>query len=397
MYAGAPTARAPVPGAEGERGGPMTRRAPRRRRIPLPDREALREAATRRIEEIARHLWADDTIVERAGRSLRFGSNGARVVHLEGQLRGRYADWEACHHGDVFDLWARVELGLSDAGADFPRVLRSLAEFLGVADEARWPARTMIRRRPPAPNPLNDAKAQADAEAIAMMIRATTPVETSPAMAYLRTRGIDASISEATDLRYLPANALAHAAVSPLYAGTGATPPRWLNHPALLCLARDARGEVTGVQRILLGPDGDTRAEVAVPKPATGRLTGAALHLAALRSCGPGPILLAEGPETALSLWQSTGYETRALLGGFGGTYALPNDRRILVCHDADPPGSPAARARHVFLRNLRGAGHGVELIAPPGNGHPGWDFNDVLQHPDLGARAIRNAVNRAI
>ena len=396
MYAGAPTARAPVPGAGGERGGPMTRCAPRRR-TPLPDREALREAATRRIEEIARHLWADDTIVERAGRSLRFGSNGARVVHLEGQLRGRYADWEACHHGDVFDFWARVELGLSDAGADFPRVLRSLAEFLGVADEARRPARTTIQRRPPAPDPRADAKAKADAAAIAMMIRATTPAETSPAMAYLRARGIDASVSEATDLRFLPANALAPAAVSSLYAGTGATPPRWLNHPALLCLARDARGEVTGVQRILLGPDGQTRAEVAVPKPATGRLTGAALHLPALPSCGPGPILLAEGPETALSLWQATGYETRALLGGFGGTYALPTDRRILVCHDADAPDSPADRARDVFLQQLRGAGYDVELIAPPGDGHPGWDFNDVLQHPDLGARAIRSAVNRAI
>lgn len=374
----------------------MKRSQAGRRRNPVPERELVRRAAIQRIEEIARHLWAGDTVIERAGASLRFGSKGARVIHLEGRLKGRYADWEACHHGDVFDFWARVELGLTDAGADFPRVLQTMAEFLGLTETA-CDARRSTQRDTPAPNFLADAKAKADTNSIAMMISQSTLAETSPAIAYLRARGIIGTIANVADLRFLPANALEPKALGRLYAGTGATPPRWLNHPALLCLARNATGEVTGVQRILLSANGKARARTSVQKPSTGRLKGAVLHLPALPSCKTSPIMLAEGPETALSLWTVTGYETRAVLGGFGGSYAFPRDQTLLVCHDADPADSPAATAREAFREALRENGHDVRYVAPPGNGPPGWDFNDVLQASELGAPAIRDAVEAAL
>ena len=376
----------------------MRRAQNRRRRNPIPDREMVRRAAIDRIEDIARHLWAGDTVIERAGTSLRFGAKGARVVHLEGHRKGCYADWEAQHHGDVFDFWARVALGLGSAGEDFPRVLRSLAGFLRVTETAQVQVRKRARSAPASEAcSLGEAKAKADAGSIAMMMAVAEPADTSPATAYLQSRGIVGSIAGAQDLRFLQANALNPNDVGKLYAGTGATPPRWLNVPALLCLARNAEGVVTGVQRILLSADGTTRARAAVRKPSTGRLSGAALHLPVRDVTAPGPVLLAEGPETALSLWTVTGYETRALLGGFGGSYAFPKDRTLLLCHDADPADSPAAKTRATFFESLSTEGHDVRSVAPPGSGPPGWDFNDVLQASTLGASAIRDAVDDAL
>ena len=123
-----------------------TRRRKPDRLPPLPDRDAVRLEAAARLEEIAAHVWPDDVNVRRSGRSIRYGTKGARVIHVEGPMAGRYADWEAGHHGDVFDLWARAALGMTGAGADFPRVLRDLADFLGVCAEtgARHPGRKTV-------------------------------------------------------------------------------------------------------------------------------------------------------------------------------------------------------------------------------------------------------------
>lgn len=367
-----------------------------------PDREVVRQAATARIAEIARHAWPRDTVIRRAGNTLRFGTRGARVVHLAGRLAGRYADWEAGHHGDVFDLWARAVLGLSGAAADFPAVLRDLAGFLGTTagrPDAQFKTRPSSRNGPETGrHAITSAKQRADARAIARMRAAARPLRGSVAMGYLTARGLGA-IPETPDLAFLPGQAVKRRSLEGLFEAAGASPPPWIELPAILCLARNHAGEITGLQRILLDANGRTRAGVAVPKPSTGRLAGAALHLpAAGQDADEGPLLLAEGPETALSLRLATGHETRAALGGFSSDLPVgPPGRTLILCHDADPPGSPAETTRQAFLDALRATGHDARTATPPEPARPGWDFNDVLVTPGLGAAAIRTAVRAAL
>ena len=63
--------------------GMKTRRRKPDRLPPLPDRDAVRLEAAARLEEIAAHVWPDDVNVRRSGRSIRYGTKGARVIHVE--------------------------------------------------------------------------------------------------------------------------------------------------------------------------------------------------------------------------------------------------------------------------------------------------------------------------
>ncbi|MFK7945764.1 MAG: toprim domain-containing protein [Paracoccaceae bacterium] len=406
MLASADRQRSHIPGGtapagSAERAARMKKHRRQPNRLPpLPDRDAVRRAATARLEEIAAHVWPDDVHVRRAGSSIRYGTKGARVVHVEGPMAGRYADWEAGHHGDVFDLWARAALGLASAAQDFPRVLRDLAGFLGVgAEDKRCPSDRMKEPSQADGRRVREAaRLTANTVAIRLMVEAAGPVEGSIAMHYLARRGLKRT-GNVHDLRFLPARSVTREALAGLYAEAETNPPAWLDLPALLCLARDGTGCITGVQRILLSKDGGAKARTPVPKPATGRLAGAALHLGRAEGRGAAdPILIAEGPETALSLWQATGFETRAVLGGFSGDIPLPEPGPpVLLCHDADPPGSPAEDARAAAIAALRSAGHDVRPVAPPGAKHDGWDFNDVLRDASLGEEAIRSAVRAVL
>ena len=73
-------------------------------------------------------------------------------------------------------------------------------------------------------------------------------------------------------------------------------------------------------------------------------------------------LCLAEGPETALSIWHAAGIETWCALGQVG-TISLehvPADRVIVVCRDDDARNAPARKA-------VRDAGPQVEKGRPAG------------------------------
>ena len=67
------------------------------------------------------------------------------------------------------------------------------------------------------------------------------------------------------------------------------------------------------------------------------------------------PLVIAEGPESALSIWQSTGLETWAVFGASNWkTVPVPLDRPVILAPDRDAPDSPAGRAfRKAVLHHL--------------------------------------------
>jgi hypothetical protein len=132
-------------------------------------------------------------------------------------------------------------------------------------------------------------------------------------------------------------------------------------------------GEGFAAHRTYLRADGSGKAPIDPPKAMLGAVAGGAVRL----SEGPGPLVVAEGIETALSL-------ACGLLGGpatvwaglsTSGMRALrlpPTPARLTIAADGDAPGRAAA---HDLAMRAHGLGWAVSLLDPG----DGLDFNDVL------------------
>ena len=116
--------------------------------------------------------------------------------------------------------------------------------------------------------------------------------------------------------------------------------------------------------------------------------------MATVRLAGKTPLVLAEGVETALSVWHSTGQETWACLGVSNiGTAPVAKGSALVVARDGDEPGSKAHEKLQSSLSMLREAGHHVFVANPP----LGKDFNDVLQQDgEEGVRALIESASHA-
>ncbi|MCQ4161273.1 toprim domain-containing protein [Roseomonas sp. GC11] len=193
------------------------------------------------------------------------------------------------------------------------------------------------------------------------------PVEGTPAEAYLRARHVlapwraGALPPEGAPLRFHPR--IRHPEVEGLF-------------PVLLALVRRATdGEPVAVHRTYLRPDGSGKAALKPDKASFAPVGGGVVMLHAAPAAGP--LVLAEGIETALS--------ASALLDGapawscvFAGnlaTLALPAGARdLIIATDHDPPGQ---RAAATAARRWKAEGRDVRLALPDAADR---DFNDLLR-----------------
>jgi hypothetical protein len=181
------------------------------------------------------------------------------------------------------------------------------------------------------------------------------PIGGTVAEAYLRGRGISCTLPPT--LRFHPS------------CWHGATARRF---PALL--ARVEGGSDFAVHRTYLRPDGSGKADVNPAKAMLGSTAGGAVRLVQAQ----GPLVVAEGIETALSLASD-------LLRGPATVWAalstsglrglmLPNTQaRLTIAPDGDEPGRNAASA---LAERAEALGWAVSLLAAP----DGRDWNDVLR-----------------
>jgi hypothetical protein len=162
---------------------------------------------------------------------------------------------------------------------------------------------------------------------------------------------------------------------------------------SLIGKATQTNGVVTAGQQVRLRSDGtnavklDDKGKLKKIKLTYGVLKGSAVRLA-----GPadGPLLLAEGPETGLSV-QATGHETWIALGGIP-LLDPPMGRLVVVCADDDQQA--AALAKKLAVWRERGVRLAVAMPWPTRRGD-GSDFNDVLR--ENGLDAVRSRIEAAI
>jgi hypothetical protein len=164
------------------------------------------------------------------------------------------------------------------------------------------------------------------------------------------------------------------------------------NKGGLIGVVTDAAGKITGLLETILTPEGN-KAEPEEPfvppnsKRAIGHIKGNAVKLP-----GTAPIILTEGLEEALTVWQATGREVWAVGGvGFMGDVKLPHAAPVTLVRDSkDSTDSEAAHKFKAALKSLQRRGHQVSIITST----PGKDLNDVLLAE--GPEAVRGLVDAA-
>ena len=107
---------------------------------------------------------------------------------------------------------------------------------------------------------------------------------------------------------------------------------------------------------------------------------------------------MAEGPETALSLWFATGLETWAVCGVIGQAdlSGVPFDRLIIACPDDDPREGAALMHATKAIRRWQREGRKVVTATPFAElKRTKADFNDALM--ELGPDHVRTRIHLSI
>jgi putative DNA primase/helicase len=171
--------------------------------------------------------------------------------------------------------------------------------------------------------------------------------------------------------KYLKGRGITVGLPSSLHYHPALTHPTGVCVPAMLAAVEDCNGRFLGVHRTWLLPDGSGKAAINPQKAALGPIAGGAVRLAPNLA---ETLVLAEGIETALSVFQATGLSTWATLGTSGlRSVRLPDTvREVIIAIDADEAGELAAQAA---ARRFIGEGRRVRLARPP----TARDFNDML------------------
>lgn len=322
----------------------------------------------RRIDDLALVLLGAPNRVMSSKRELRFGGKGALCIWITGPRRGGWADFSGDAKGGPIGLIRHAR------SCDFNAAVAWARAWLGGASNGEAAGHSP----PPPPavhTPTDDA---AEAERRAHMARRfwqeSDPLGGTVAERYLVVvRKIPMPLAWPDKVRF--------------HAGTR----------SMILAATTTDGVVRAVQMVRL----TSSARVALREDGSKiKLTRGALSGVAVRLPGPtdGPLLLAEGPETGLSVWRATGHETWIALGSMS-RIVLPSRRIVIVCADDDPLHHPdlrkvaAARALAKAVHGWRESGVWLTVATPTQQRREDKsDFNDLLQASGLGAVCARIA-----
>lgn len=298
--------------------------------------------------------------------TLRFGNKGGIAVEISGPDRGRITPFDGDGKGrsPLKFIQEQYDLSFFDAlnwAAHWLRLPPGYKPDSGV-ERHRRERRKRKQREFEVLEAANRAKRIAQAVEIYDGARgaAGTPVET-----YLAGRGITTALPD--DVRFIPAT--------------------YSTYAAMVMAARDNFGNVQAVQRVFI--QHGKKASIETAKRTNGPMDGAAVRLPGKRG---DELVLAEGPETGLSVSQAWGRETWVALGSVAKlTDILPIGRPIVIARDADAPGSPADKALMKAILAMTERGLNVRVVSPPNPTKMGYDFNDALM--DYGNEAVANSL----
>ncbi len=312
--------------------------------------QEIRAGLTGCAEDLCRALLGEPT--SRTSRELRYGRRGSFSLVLSGAKRGLWHDHESNTGGDLLALIRR------ERGGSFAEAVQYARHFLSMPEQER-PKAAPRQQRQAGPS---DDEALRIRRAQAFALAGEDLIGTVAEQYLVATRDIPK-----------PA------------AGWPAAVRFHRQRNALMLVATDAEGGVRAVQLVHLTDHAQKRPdEPGKPtKQSFGVLEGAAVRLPKATQIAhphPSALLLAEGPETGLSVWASTGRPTWIALGSVAKVQP-PALTPLVVCADDDPRDAPAAKALGKAVSRWRSEGRDVAVATP-------WsprrfnksDFNDLIR-----------------
>jgi phage/plasmid primase-like uncharacterized protein len=320
------------------------------------------------VAELVSYIQGEPGV--RHGNDMRWGNKGGLVVAVAGRDKGRIT----CFDGDGK---GRPPLNyiMEEYGYSFPQALEWAADWLGLSPDYKPDPKAESQRKEKRDLHQQEAEVQEQADKTKRVAKAieiydaTKCVQGSPVEIYLAARGIITPLT--SEIRYLP--------------------PQYGQYGAMVAVARDDAGNVRAVQRIFI--DGEKKANIEIVKRTNGVMDGVAVRLPARQG---EELILAEGPETGLSVWQAWGRETWVALGSVAKLADIvPTDRPIVIARDADVPNSPADKALNKAIMAMIERGASVFIAMPPKPTKPGYDFNDALQ--DYGEKALESSLEQSL
>ena len=323
--------------------------------------EDLKAALADRAPELCLDLFGQPT--RKAAHEWRWGNKGSLSLRLRGKGAPCIYDFSAGRGGSMLDA---IALAL-----DHHRLTDSIAwakDWLGLAATER-------RKIQPRRNDVFDVEADGEQAARAIW-DASRPITGTPAEIYLRSRAIYAE-TWPTSIRSNAGGCVVFASTAP-------------------------DGRLTAVQRVFIKPDGtpvtedDGKGGRRKIKRSRGPRYGGAVRFAG--STRPNVLILAEGPETTLSIWHATGIECWSTIGPTHTVNLdhVPLDRIILVALDDDARNAQVRKHTVSAVRRWRAEGRTVLTALPwPSTRRDRSDFNDALQ--ERGPAFVAETINAAL
>jgi putative DNA primase/helicase len=342
----------------------------------VADIEALNERLASCVQDWIEALLGPPD--KRAGWEWRWGRKGSLRVFVAGSRAGSWNNFEASDGGKPLDLIVLEHEGDREAALRFARTI--------VGDETLAPDPEREQRRAEKAEAAAGQRAAEDYLKVARaqrMAAESIPIAGTPAERYLvSTRKIPKPEAWPGCVRY--------------HRPSG----------SLLVIATNDEGKVRAIQKVHLTDRGKKVSDEEVTRRRLGaiKITNGVRHGAAVKLPGPAdrPLLLCEGPETALSVWAATGLETHVTLGSLAG-YQPPaitvneHHRPIIVCRDMDEPNSPASLALNrmmaVWVKEHRKFAIAAPYAAFQSKGRK--DFNDLIRSD--GPVAVMDRIEMAV
>ena len=302
-------------------------------------------------------------------REARWGQKGSLSLDLQGKKAGLWFDHELGQGGSLLDLIMREQrMSFADA-------LRWARQWLGMPEGQRESSRASEPYEGGAEEKSPDEEEDARSSKARRLWGLSGPMVSTPAELYLSGRGIDLSTSGyPQSLRW--------------HAPTG----------QLVAAVTGEDGVVRAVQRIGLTKDGKAKTDPSGRKLklSLGPIKGGAVRFGSEGSSGP--LIVAEGVETALSLWVATGYETWAVLGVVANVDLtdVALERSVVLCPDDDPRNGQTSKSLRAAILGWRQEGRKVVHATPFRTLlRDKADMNDA--HQRNGAQYVRARVEAAL
>ncbi len=167
--------------------------------------------------------------------------------------------------------------------------------------------------------------------------------------------------------------------------------------PALLAIARDAKGEIQSVEAIYLDPKTADRADVPLKKQTIGSKKGASVMIKQTNDPNA-PTLVAEGTVTGLSVAQALpNVNVNITLGKgmFAHLDSVKLSNKIIFCLDNDGKNLKSDKVILAASTRLVSDKKEVSFMIPNGLSLPKQDYNDILKQK--GCDAIKRDFQQAI